>query len=149
MPVDRDLDVHSWLIIITFMVVIVLVIRPIRIPLPIPAWKKKTTSTPTHDGSSSTAPIQPAISEHYTATTAVIPEAKTWKTKFPYHFTLNIGTAPVIGVLVLLATRSIHVESIRNGFVGAPLSGVEPYAVMILFFSYVSLLPWKTCLSFI
>ncbi|KAG0312247.1 hypothetical protein BGZ99_009641 [Dissophora globulifera] len=54
---------------------------------------------------------------------------------FPNRFTLDIATAPVIGVLFLLATRSINGESVRNGIVGAPSSGVEPYAVMILFFS--------------
>lgn len=123
MPADRDLDVHSWLVVVTFMVVIVMVIRPIRIPLPIPAWRK--------------ASVHPATPKHSASTTAATPEAKTWKTKFPYHFTLNIATAPIIGVLLLLATRSINVESIRNGIVGAPFSGVEPYAVMILFFSYV------------
>ncbi|CAO3568838.1 unnamed protein product [Mortierella alpina] len=99
------------------MVVIVMVIRPIRIPLPIPAWRK--------------ASVHPATPEHSASTTAVTPEAKTWKTKFPYHFTLNIATAPIIGVLLLLATRSINVESIHNGIVGAPLSGVEPYAAYI------------------
>ncbi|CAO3568839.1 unnamed protein product [Mortierella alpina] len=135
MPEDRDLDVHSWVVLITFMVVIVMVIRPIRIPLPIPAWRKQTTSTPTHDGSSNTASIQPATPKHSASTTAVTPEVKTWKTKFPYHFTLNIATAPVTGVLFLLATRSIYVESIHNGIVGAPFSGVKPYAVMIWFFS--------------
>ncbi|KAG0358308.1 hypothetical protein BGZ54_010483 [Gamsiella multidivaricata] len=57
------------------------------------------------------------------------------RTKYPYHITLNIATAPVLGVLFLLATQSIDGESVRNGIVGEPESGVEPYAVMILFFS--------------
>jgi len=57
---------------------------------------------------------------------------------YPYYIPINIATAPVLGVLFLLATRSIEGNSIRDGIVGAPGSGVEPYAVMILFFSLVS-----------
>ncbi|KAI7829696.1 arsenical pump membrane protein-domain-containing protein [Gamsiella multidivaricata] len=85
---EHSLDVHSWLVVCTFMIVIILVIRP----------QKR-------------------------------------RTKYPYHITLNIATAPVLGVLFLLATQSIDGESVRNGIVGEPESGVEPYAVMILFFS--------------
>ncbi|KAF9149854.1 hypothetical protein BG015_008331 [Linnemannia schmuckeri] len=51
---------------------------------------------------------------------------------FPYDITLNIATAPVLGVLFLLATRSIHGQSVRDGIMGEPSSGVEPYAVMVL-----------------
>ncbi|KAG9072815.1 hypothetical protein KI688_000593 [Linnemannia hyalina] len=64
-----------------------------------------------------------------------IATATNLKQKISYHFTLNIATAPVLGVLFLLATRSIEGDSVRDGIVGAPGSGVEPYAVMILFFS--------------
>ncbi|KAK3832439.1 MAG: arsenical pump membrane protein-domain-containing protein [Linnemannia gamsii] len=88
--IDQPLTAHSWLVVITFMVVIAVVIHPIR-------TKQKLI--------------------------------------FPYHITLNIATAPVLGVLFLLATRSIEGNSVRDGIVGAPESGVEPYAVMILFFS--------------
>jgi hypothetical protein len=59
------------------------------------------------------------------------------KKTFPYDITLNIATAPVLGVLFLLATRSINGQSVRDGIMGEPSSGVEPYAVMVLFFSLV------------
>ncbi|KAF9341268.1 hypothetical protein BGZ91_009901 [Linnemannia elongata] len=62
---------------------------------------------------------------------AAIATATNQKQKFPYHLTLNIATAPVLGVLFLLATRSIEGDSVRDGFVGAPGSGVEPYAAYI------------------
>ncbi|KAK3830093.1 MAG: arsenical pump membrane protein-domain-containing protein [Linnemannia elongata] len=91
-PNETNLTAHSWLSVITFLVVIAIVIHPIRIPLPIP----KT---------------------------------------FPYDITLDIATAPVLGVLFLLATRSINGQSVRDGIMGEPSSGVEPYAVMVLFFS--------------
>ncbi|KAF9184992.1 hypothetical protein BGZ50_003364 [Haplosporangium sp. Z 11] len=138
-PVDNGLNVHSWLVVITFMVVIAIVIHPVRIPLPIPALSrskhttKQQAQTPTQQQVKNTT-----IS---TTTTAIDQEfneasAETTKRKrFPYHLTLDIATTPVLGVLFLLATQSIDGESVRNGFVGAPESGVEPYAVMILFFS--------------
>ncbi|KAF9206042.1 hypothetical protein BGZ49_003115 [Haplosporangium sp. Z 27] len=115
---ERDLDVHSWLVVVTFMIVIVIVIRPIRIPLPIPSITKNAH------------PVLPN-----TATYAPAAESKSKWSNFPYHITLNIATAPVIGVLFLLATKSINKESIRDGIIGEPSSGIEPYAVMILFFS--------------
>ncbi|KAH7042533.1 arsenical pump membrane protein-domain-containing protein [Linnemannia elongata] len=57
------------------------------------------------------------------------------KKTFPYDITLDIATAPVLGVLFLLATKSINGQSVRDGIMGEPSSGVEPYAVMVLFFS--------------
>ncbi|KAF8931624.1 arsenical pump membrane protein-domain-containing protein [Dissophora ornata] len=118
MRVERELDVHSWLVVVTFMIVIAIVIRPIRIPLPIPF-----SDTANHSS------INDAFDQPVVAGT----EKK--KTKTPYYLTLDIATAPVIGVLFLLATKSLNGESIRDGILGEPSSGVEPYAVMILFFS--------------
>ncbi|KAF9907966.1 hypothetical protein BX616_000271 [Lobosporangium transversale] len=129
--VNTDLNVHSWLVVITFMVVIAIVIRPIRIPLPIPASSHSTQSqsqSQSHHNDSLTSK-DTAVNEQELENT------KATKVRFPYRFTLDIATAPVIGVLFLLATRSIGGESVRDGIVGAPESGVEPYAVMILFFS--------------
>ncbi|MCX8153128.1 MAG: SLC13 family permease [Candidatus Bathyarchaeota archaeon] len=44
---------------------------------------------------------------------------------------VDYGTAPVLGVLILLATFSINQESIINGIVGN--STVQPYAILVLF----------------
>ncbi|KAF9430014.1 hypothetical protein BGZ94_008674 [Podila epigama] len=119
----EGLNVHSWLIVVTFMIVIILVIRPVKIPLPIPnrSSANASSSTPSQQ---LTTPYEPT-----TAQTA------TKRKKFPYHFTLDIASAPVSGVLFLLATQSIHGHTVRNGIVGSPGSGVEPYSVMILFYS--------------
>ncbi|KAF9144830.1 hypothetical protein BGX30_011328 [Mortierella sp. GBA39] len=144
---DQPLDVHSWLVVITFMIVIAVVIHPIRIPLPIPAFSSfssSSSSSLSHPLSNrSTAQQQQQQEGDYNSDDAspdsaqdpAIATATNLKQKFPYHFTLNIATAPVLGVLFLLATRSIEGDSVRDGIVGAPGSGVEPYAVMILFFS--------------
>jgi hypothetical protein len=52
------------------------------------------------------------------------------------HFTLGLTTAPVIGVLLLLASTSIGGQVLRNGIVG--IQGVKPYDIMTLFISLVS-----------
>ncbi|KAF9544663.1 hypothetical protein EC957_011770 [Mortierella hygrophila] len=144
---DQPLDVHSWLVVITFMIVIVIVIRPIRISLPTPAFSSFSSSSLFHPLSNqSTAQQQQQQEGDYNSddaspnsaqgpSTTPIATATNLKQKISYHFTLNIATAPVLGVLFLLATRSIEGDSVRDGIVGAPGSGVEPYAVMILFFS--------------
>ncbi|KAF9545370.1 hypothetical protein EC957_011018 [Mortierella hygrophila] len=215
-PNETNLTAHSWLSVITFLVVIIIVIRPIRIPLPIPVYEKVTdapTSIPgiDTDGDSvadrSVQETPPTLSEtdqiraqcegccigsSIAIGTDTVPEgvnpqlgptpsnsqfesgqenmddplpAKTptttniiitnsinndttannnnttdndsqkRKKTFPYDITLDIATAPVLGVLFLLATRSINGQSVRDGIMGEPSSGVEPYAVMVLFFS--------------
>ncbi|OAQ36683.1 hypothetical protein K457DRAFT_147417 [Linnemannia elongata AG-77] len=149
---DQPLDIHSWLVVITFMIVIAIVIHPIRIPLPIPAFSSfcsssSSSSSSHHLSNQSTTQQQQQLQEEQHSSDdansnsaqdpspTAIATATNQKQKFPYHLTLNIATAPVLGVLFLLATRSIEGDSVRDGFVGAPGSGVEPYAVMILFFS--------------
>ncbi|KAI1306712.1 hypothetical protein EDD11_004688 [Mortierella claussenii] len=136
---DRPLDVHSWLVVVTFMIVIVIVIHPVRIPLAFKSLRQAAAiSSPR--SSIKAAAEQPIAN---TASTVAVNDASKAeldinagkKFKCPYHITLNIATAPVLGVLFLLATKSIDGESIRDGIVGARQSGVEPYAVMILFFS--------------
>lgn len=61
----------------------------------------------------------------------------------PWSFPLGLETAPVIGVIVLLASTSIPGSVIRDGIVGS--GGVRPYDIMTLFISFVrpspSLLP--------
>lgn len=143
---DPELNVHSWLVVVVFMAVIVLVIRPVRIPLPFPSSRHRSHSseatTPTvsntppqeaTDAASSITAIGPRNNNSHTST-----EEKTEKeARYPYHFTLDIATAPVLGVLFLLAIQSIGIDSVRDGIIGNPANGVEPYAVMILFFSLV------------
>lgn len=220
-PNETNLTAHSWLSVITFLVVIAIVIHPIRIPIPIPVYENVTgtaTSTPDIDtegddvADRSVQETPPTLSEadqigmqcegsgrrnSVAVSTDAVPEsvnpqlgptssnsqlesgqenmdeslpAKTPTTAstiitnslnndtttninnttdnleggsqkrmktFPYDITLDIATAPVLGVLFLLATRSINGQSVRDGIMGEPSSGVEPYAVMVLFFSLV------------
>lgn len=52
------------------------------------------------------------------------------------HF--NLATAPPLGLVVLLASQTIHWQTIADGFLGTNV-GVEPYAIMLLFYSLVSI----------
>ncbi|KAG0277386.1 hypothetical protein BGZ95_006039 [Linnemannia exigua] len=196
---ETTLTVHSWLSVVTFLVVIAIVIRPIRIPLPFPVFEK-TAATINTNADPSALQTSPTLSETPDRTRSqcedssssssnnnnhvdiegvpepVIPHTSTFssnsqqqlgqgdmdaslpannmtatftthqrsdnlnesqkrKIHFPYDITLNIATAPVLGVMFLLATRSITGQSVRDGIMGEPSSGVEPFAVMVLFFS--------------
>ncbi|CDS11232.1 hypothetical protein LRAMOSA03495 [Lichtheimia ramosa] len=48
------------------------------------------------------------------------------------HF--NLATAPPLGLVVLLASQTIHWKTIADGFLGTNV-GVQPYAIMLLFYS--------------
>ncbi|KAL1916631.1 uncharacterized protein VTP21DRAFT_5335 [Calcarisporiella thermophila] len=87
---QSGLNVHSWLALNTFLVVIFLVIVPVRIPI---RWRKQLLG----------------------------------------HVVLDLATAPALGVLFLLATGSMHIEQVRDGFLGT--AGIQPYSVMILFYA--------------
>ncbi|KAJ3295044.1 hypothetical protein HK104_003049 [Borealophlyctis nickersoniae] len=50
-----------------------------------------------------------------------------------YHLHLNLATAPVIGILLLLITTAIDGNVVKNGFVGT--QGIQPYSVLILVFA--------------
>ena len=52
------------------------------------------------------------------------------------HFTLSLLTAPLIGVVLLLATTTINGGTIKLGVVGD--ENVKPYEVLVLFISLVS-----------
>ncbi|KAJ1566798.1 hypothetical protein HK405_008356, partial [Cladochytrium tenue] len=49
-------------------------------------------------------------------------------------FRLDLATAPPLGVLVLLACRTIGAAELGSGIVGDP-AGIQPYAILILVFS--------------
>ncbi len=56
--------------------------------------------------------------------------------KIPFtakRFQIDYGTAPLIGVVILLATFSITPSAILNGVIGD--SVIQPYAILILFMS--------------
>lgn len=50
---------------------------------------------------------------------------------------LNISTVPPLGVLILLICRAIDFDVVGRGFLGS--FGVQPWAILILFYSLVKL----------
>ncbi|KAJ3009790.1 hypothetical protein HKX48_007746 [Thoreauomyces humboldtii] len=92
---DDGLTVSSWVTLITFAVVILLCIRPLRFPTPARFRRE--------DGRRLT-------------------------------LALDIASAPVLGVLFLLATTSIDGQVVKDGFLGSP-SGIQPFSVVILVFA--------------
>lgn len=54
--------------------------------------------------------------------------------------TLGLESAPVIGVLLLLASTCIPGSVVRAGIVGS--GGVRPYDIMTLFLSFVGIHSW-------
>lgn len=54
--------------------------------------------------------------------------------------TLGLESAPVIGVLLLLASTCIPGSVVRAGIVGS--GGVRPYDIMTLFLSFVGTGLW-------
>ncbi|KAI9319660.1 hypothetical protein BX666DRAFT_1853488 [Dichotomocladium elegans] len=47
---------------------------------------------------------------------------------------LNLATAPPLGIVILLASKTITWQTVGDGFIGSKL-GVQPYSIMLLFYS--------------
>jgi hypothetical protein len=139
----------------------VLVVFPIRIPLPRPLtralvkFSRKLRILNTPETSSSTSGPHTQTINSTSTSTSPNPPAQTARATDPdgnqdqdqdpeeddllekqYHFPITLSTAPVIGVLLLLASTSIPGDVVRTGIVGS--GGVKPYDIMTLFISLVS-----------
>ena len=124
---------------------------PIRIPLPriltktliVTARKARILSIPTSPPPSSqdapdpnhtlTSPTSRTVSSSPSSEPTAEPDELLEKR---HHFAIDLSTAPVIGVLLLLASTSIPGGVVRTGIVGS--GGVKPYDIMTLFISLVS-----------
>lgn len=109
------LNGHSGFILAVFCIVSAFVIWPVRVPLPRPVGRRlllllrRTRVIP--------ASVHAALSER------------------PLYFSLSLKSAPVIGVILLLATTTIHGSTIRLGIKGDET--IKPYDVLVLFISLV------------
>ncbi|KAK0556784.1 hypothetical protein OC844_005766 [Tilletia horrida] len=150
-PERTSLDGHGIFTIIVFALVSLVVLFPLKIPIPhrVAAliWRADATkerakkraaetgTTPPPDPANATPGSELAAtpSTHSQAnllsqqasTTVAPPERR--------YIVLNHVNAPMIGVIVLLATRSIGGKQVKDGIVGA--AGVEPYDVLLFFIS--------------
>lgn len=110
------LNGHSAVILAAFCIVSFFVIFPVKIPLPGPVQRLLLNA----------AQSCRIISGH---------ERKAWGEQ-RLHFTLSLLTAPLIAVILLLATTTINGSTIKLGIVGD--ENVKPYEVLVLFISLVS-----------
>jgi hypothetical protein len=110
------LDAHSWVILPVFVAVSFFVIWPVRIPL----------------GRRLTSLVLRACCK------LRIINAYDTRDVEPLHFPLDLRTAPVVGVILLLATTTINGSTIRLGIVGD--ENIKPYDVLVLFISLVCLI---------
>lgn len=135
----------------------ILVVFPIRIPLPRPLTRflvksarsaRILNSPPSHgddsDFKTSPTPIPPAPTTELNRAASSNAQPPSGPERDSddllekrYHFPINLSTAPVIGVFLLLASTSIPGDVVRTGIVGS--GGVKPYDIMTLFISLVSL----------
>jgi ABC-type sugar transport system permease subunit len=118
---QNHLNGHSGFLLAVFIVVSAFVIWPIRIPIP-----KSTQRV----GLSVTKSFRIIGLEEYQ-------KLKTANLSFP----ISLQTAPVIGVVLLLATTTIHGSTIKLGIKGD--ENVKPYDVLVLFISLVGKHPSK------
>ena len=110
------LNGHSAVILAAFCIVSFFVIFPVKIPLPGFAQR-------------------PILNVAQTCRIINAQERKALGAR-RLHLTLSLLTAPLIAVIVLLATTTIHGSTIRLGIVGD--ENVKPYEVLVLFISLVS-----------
>ncbi|KAJ1033426.1 hypothetical protein NDA13_001417 [Ustilago tritici] len=120
--------------IIVFASVSLIVINPLRIRIPrlvsIPLRRAGRKTWLFLAGPSDPNPEQQeqdAVEEHLGSSVHASQEEE------PMYVTIDHVSAPLIGVLVLLATTTIGGEQVRQGIVGE--DGIEPYDVLALFIS--------------
>lgn len=124
---DAGLSGHSIFGLVVFFVVMVFVIRPVKIPIP-------RTLT------SAAAKVVHKLRSQSKSAGKKNQQPESQDLGSQYHLPLNLMTAPILGVLLLLATKTITFSNeVKLGIVGE--NGVKPFSIMILFLAlaYVSL----------
>ncbi|WWD15676.1 hypothetical protein CI109_100098 [Kwoniella shandongensis] len=159
---DRSIDARSIVTLIAFFVVNILVIFPLKVPLPlfVSKWYHSLSSridiavpdlhrevdngTAAASGSvtlpsSTRRPVSIQSNDDSQMTEKNLGQLRQQRSPRRVYFPLDLRTAPVIGVLILLASTCISGAVVRRGIVGS--SGVRPYDIMTLFicFAYISI----------
>lgn len=146
---NRSIDARSIVVLIVFFVVNALVIWPVYIPLPYfisrpcrKVWAKISLSKNSHDEQCSSKLKQPERRQPVGTLEMNSHELQGGLPNTPiekderYHIPLDLRTAPVVGVLLILASTCIPGGVVRRGIIGS--GGVKPYDIMVLF-AYISL----------
>ena len=121
--VHASLGAHGVLTLVVFAVVSLLCIAPLRLPLPglLSRWLRAKWAAAErllgfHEDATELAGAAPAL-----------------EPPKPLHIPLTHVTAPVVGVLFLLATVSITGKQVRDGIAGE--GDIYPYDVLVFFLS--------------
>lgn len=132
---SSSLNGHGIFAVIVFATVMFIVIQPVRVPIPLAIsiwvggkWQRLTGQRVCNlkgDGSS--------LPSNLSASSVIESDQSPVAQPFPQrkYLVLNNVSAPVAGILVLLATKTIGGEIIKLGIVGS--KGVEPYDALLLF----------------
>ncbi|KIS71234.1 uncharacterized protein UMAG_01138 [Mycosarcoma maydis] len=118
--------------IIVFAIVSLIVIQPVRIHIPHPI-AKVIRSTFRKIWLALAGPPDVDQQEQDAVEAELSAAAHNSDEQKPMYLTIDHVSAPVIGVIVLLATTTIGGEQVRQGIVGE--DGIEPYDVLALFIS--------------
>lgn len=116
--VQQNLNVFSGFLLAVFVIVSFFVIWPVQIPIPVVVQR----------------PLLRAFRKCKIINQHELNKLSARSLRFP----LSLETAPVIGVVILLATTTIHGSTIKLGIKGDEY--VKPYDVLVLF---ISLVCWK------
>ncbi|KAN0060703.1 hypothetical protein ACQY0O_007361 [Thecaphora frezii] len=124
-----SLDGHGIFAICVFAAVSLVVIRPLRIPIPrrVAGWIRKIRSD-----------VWPALVSNDDVKQGPDDRAGEQENGEAFsrptmYLIIDHVSAPLIGVLLLLATTTIRGQEIRTGIVGE--DGIQPYDVLLLFIS--------------
>ncbi|CAO1617795.1 unnamed protein product [Parajaminaea phylloscopi] len=125
---NTSLQAHGILTVVVFAIVMIIVIQPVKVPVPfaISRWVARRwhrLGSRMRDG----GPPDPPADDFLGMST----RNGGTDTERRSYLVLNHVSAPIIGILLLLATQSIGGEQIRLGIVGQ--EGVEPYDALLLF----------------
>ncbi|ORZ20752.1 arsenical pump membrane protein-domain-containing protein [Absidia repens] len=124
---NKSIGVYSWVTLVIFLLTIIPVIRPFKIPIgkrnAPKQQQQQQQQQPARRPDSSSSSIASASSSKKTLSTK----------KRRRHLYLNLATAPPLAVLILLVCGATNMTVIKNGLVGS--LGVEPYSILILFYS--------------
>ncbi|KAE8221133.1 hypothetical protein CF319_g5457 [Tilletia indica] len=143
-PERTSLDGHGIFTVVVFALVSLIVLVPIKIPIPyrisavfVKDKKEKVAvsadskATPTQGPATHATDLPPTPSTNSKANLLATPAEDVPRKR--NYLVLNHVNIPFIGVLILLATRSIEGKQVKDGIVGA--AGVEPYDVLLFFIS--------------
>lgn len=124
-----SLDGHGIFAVIVFAIVMLIVIQPVRIPVPFAVsqwlqghWKRALGQR----NDEQSGPVN-TVDERHRGAKPSSSEARPER----HYLTLNHVSAPIVGIILLLATKTIGGEQLRLGIVGQ--EGVEPYDALLLF----------------